>query len=325
MHLKTVVTLLWFAGAYALLVFVAASWWQAILASLSLAFATAAVGFNIQHDGNHGAYSHSPRVNHLASLTLDMLGASSHVWRSKHNIFHHTYTNLSGADSDIDVGIFGRLSPAQPYRRLHRFQHYYLWLLYGFLLPAWHLFHDVRCVATGRISGYRFPRPRGWALIEMIGGKLLFVGYAVVVPMLFHPWWVVLLFYAFTAMVLGIVLSVVFQLAHCVEEADFPAFSEDSRRLPEAWAVHQVQTTVDFARENRFWTWYLGGLNFQIEHHLFTRICHVHYPDIAPIVERVCGDFGIPYAAHDKVSTALASHFHWLRRMSRRPADTRLA
>ncbi len=317
MYFKAAVTLLWFLGSYLALVFVATNWWQAILASASLAFATAVVGFNVQHDANHGAFSKSRRVNHVVGLTLDMLGASSYVWHAKHNISHHTYTNVEGSDSDIDLGPLARLAPAQPRRRLHRFQHYYLWVLYGFLLPVWHFFHDFRCVATGRIARHRFPRPRGWSLVEMIAGKVLFFGYALAIPILFHPAWKVFLFYAFTAVIIGVVLSVVFQLAHCVQEANFPSPPPPGGRLASAWGVHQVQTTVDFAQGNRILSWYLGGLNFQIEHHLFPRICHVHYPVIAPIVRNVCADFDIRYAAHETLADALKSHFRWIRRLGR--------
>jgi linoleoyl-CoA desaturase len=127
----------------------------------------------------------------------------------------------------------------------------------------------------------------------------------------------VLVFYAGTAFALGLVLSVVFQLAHCVEDAEFPSLPSGSERLPDEWAVHQVKSTVDFGRRSRLLTWYVGGLNFQIEHHLFPKICHVHYPRIAGVVEEVCAEYGVRYAAHDRLRDALSSHWRWLRRMGR--------
>jgi linoleoyl-CoA desaturase len=317
MYLKTAAILLWFGGSYALLVFAATTWWQGMLLSFSLALAMAGIGFTVQHDANHGAYSNKSAINHLMGMTLDVLGASSYVWRWKHNVFHHTYPNLNGADDDIDVGPFGRLSPAQPRYRIHRFQHLYLWALYGFLGPKWHFVDDFKNVIQARIARNRLPRPSGWRLFEMVGGKALFFGWALVVPALFHRWWVVLLFYAITAFVVGLTLSVVFQLAHCVEDADFPQLSPGADQLSSAWAVHQVQTTVDFARRSGLLTWYLGGLNFQIEHHLFPTICHIHYPAISGIVQAVCAEFGVPYTAHDKLLGAVVSHWRWLRRMGR--------
>jgi linoleoyl-CoA desaturase len=315
MHLKTAVLLLWFGASYALLVFAATSVWQGALLSASLALAMGGIGFGIQHDANHGAYSSRAAVNRVMAMTLDMLGASSYLWRVQHNLSHHTYTNIEGADDDINFVPFARLSPGQPRYRLHHLQQFYLWALYWFLFPKWNFVDDFKNVTRGRIGGRRFPRPRGRHLIELVGGKMLFFGWAFAIPLLVHSWWVVLLFYATTALVLGTTLAVVFMLAHCVVEADCPERPRDTERLPRSWAVHQVLTTVDFARGNRLLTWYVGGLNFQIEHHLFPRICHVHHPRIAEIVQATCAEFGVRYNAHESFFGALASHWRWLRRM----------
>jgi len=317
MYFKTAVLLLWFGASYALLVFGAATLWQGALLSLSLGLAMAGIGCAIQHDANHGAYSSRAAVNRVMGMTLDMLGASSYLWHFKHNLAHHTYTNLAGADDDINFVPFARLSPAQPRLRLHRLQQFYLWALYWFLFPKWNFVDDFKSLAQAQISGHAFPRPRGGLLAQLIAGKVVFIAWAFGVPLLFHSWWVVLLFYATTSLVLGTTLAVVFMLAHCVEDAEFPALPPETARLPRPWAVHQVQTTVDFARGNRLLTWYVGGLNFQIEHHLFPHICHVHYPRIAEIVEGTCAEFGVRYTAHASFRGALASHWRWLRRMGR--------
>jgi linoleoyl-CoA desaturase len=317
MYAKTAAIALWFCASYLLLVFVATAWWQAVLLSGSLAFAMAGIGFAVQHDANHGAYSSHRAVNRLMGMSLDFVGASSYLWHWQHNIFHHTYTNLNGADDDINFLPFARLAPMQPYYRMHRFQQFYLWGLYGFLGPKWHFIDDFKNVAKARIARNRFPRPRGRRLVEAVGGKLLFYGWAFAIPMLVHRWWVVLLFYALTSFTLGIILAVVFQLAHCVEEAGFPDLPKGSVQVEDAWAVHQVKSTVDFARGNRLLTWYLGGLNFQIEHHLFPKVCHVHYPRISGIVQAVCAEFGVRYAAHDNLFGAVSSHWRFLRRMGR--------
>ncbi len=316
MYLKTAILLAWFGASYFLLIFVATAWWQGLLLCSSLAFAMAGIAFAIQHDANHGAQSRNGAVNRIFGMTLDMLGASSYIWQWKHNIAHHTYTGLANADSDIDVP-FGRMVPAQPHRRHHRFQQFYIWGLYGIFVAYWHLFEDFKQVADARIAGHPFPRPRGWRLVEMIGGKLLFAGWAFVVPMFFHPWWVVLIAYAAVSVVLSFILIAVFQLAHSVEEAAHPALPPGANEVPSAWAVHQVETTVDFSRKNRLLSWYVGGLNFQIEHHLFPRISHVHYPRIADIVETTCAEYGVRYSVHQSVLSAIASHWRWLRRMGR--------
>jgi linoleoyl-CoA desaturase len=317
MYFKTATILAWLVGAYLLLLFVATSWYTVLPLGVILGVAMAAVGFNIQHDAAHRAYSDRPWVNKTMALTLDLVGGSSYLWDWKHNSIHHTYTNITGHDDDIDVGIFGRLSPHQKRYWFHRLQGIYLWVLYGFLAIKWHFVDDFYNVTAGHIGGHKIPRPRGKDLLIFVGGKVTFFSLAFAIPMLLHPWWAVLGVYAVGAFVSGVVLSIVFQLAHCVVEADFPAPPADGERLPTEWAVHQVQTTVNFARRNRFLSWFLGGLNYQIEHHLFSRICHIHYPDLSKVVEETCREFGVRYAAHRSFWSAVASHYRWLVLMGR--------
>ncbi|MBI1748093.1 MAG: acyl-CoA desaturase [Acidobacteria bacterium] len=313
MYVKTVIFLSWFAVSYGLLVFVASTGWQGLLLAISVGLAMAGIGFNVQHDGGHGAYSHRRFVNRSMAMMLDIVGASSYLWRWKHNFFHHNYPNIAGADEDIDLGPLGHLSPDQPLYHIHRFQYLYLWVLYGFLPFKWQVFDDFRDWARGKIGEHRVPRPQGWDVVVLLGGKVLFFGLAFGIPALFHSLRDCVVFYAVASFTLGVTLSVVFQLAHCVEEASFSKPLESTNRMEKAWAVHQVETTVDFARSNRLLTWYLGGLNFQIEHHLFPGICHVHYPAISAIVESVCAQFGVRYSAHTTARGALASHFRLLR------------
>ena len=315
MYLKTAVILAWLTASYGLLVFFAGAWWSALPLAISLGLSMAAVGFNIQHDGGHQAYSRRPWVNRLMARTLDLLGGSSYFWARKHNTIHHSYANITGHDDDIDLGFLGRLSPHQKRLRFHRFQHLYLWVLYGFLPTKWQVYDDFRDLVTGRVCGNRFARPKGWDLVVFLGGKALFFSLALAVPLLMHPVWAVLPLYLVVSFVQGVTLSVVFQLAHCVEEAAFPLPRQDTGRMETAWAVHQVQATVDFARGNRLLSWFIGGLNFQIEHHLFPRICHVHYAAIAPLVEQTCREFGLGYVAHQTFLAGVGSHFRWLRRM----------
>jgi len=316
---KAAVLLLALIGSYLFLLFVATTWWHAGLAALALALAAAGIGFAVQHDANHGALSKHASINRAMGWLLDLLGASSYVWKWKHNVAHHTYTNVDGADSDIDIP-FTRLSPAQPYKAHHRFQRIYVWPLFGVFILFWHLYEDFQQLSVARIANIPFPRPRGREAVELVIGKLLFVGWAFVLPMQLHAWWLVLLFYVGICAVLGLLLAEVFEMAHVVQETDFPEPTEGSARMPLSWAVHQVQTTADFAQGSRFLTWYLGGLNFQIEHHLFPRISHRHYPDLAPIVREVCAEYDVRYDAADSLGAAFLSHWRWIGQMSRSPA-----
>ena len=317
MYVKTALLLACFVASYALLVFVAETWWHALPLAIVLGLATAAIGFNVQHDGGHRAYSNHDWVNKMMAMTLDVIGGSSYHWHWKHDIYHHTYVNITGHDTDVDIGGLGRLSPHRRRLWFYRWQQYYLWPLYGFMAINWHLVGDFRDMIPGRIGEHRLPRPKGWDLALLVAGKASFFAVAFGIPLLFHPVWVVASFYVAATVVLGLVLSVVFQLAHCVEEAEFPLPQPGTARIENAWAIHQVETTVDFARHSKAAAWLLGGLNFQIEHHLFPRICHVHYPAISKLVEQTCRDLGVRYSEHKSFWSGVVSHFRWLRRMGK--------
>jgi linoleoyl-CoA desaturase len=317
MYWKTAVILGVFFASYIALVFFATTWWQVVLASLLLGGAAGLIGFNIQHDGSHLAYSDRPWMNKLTAMSMDLIGASSYLWHWKHIASHHIYVNITDHDADVDLGAFARVTPHQPHYFFHRLQHFYLWALYGFMTIRWHLYGDFRDLITRDVGGHPIPRPRGREMAIFIAGKVVFFPLAFVLPMFFHTWWKVLLVYALVAGTIGIVLSIVFQLAHCVEEADFPVPDETTNRMEDNWMVHQIHTTVDFARNSKLLCWLLGGLNFQVEHHLFPKICHVHYPEISKIVEATCREFGIRYNEHKTLWAGLVSHYRWLRRMSR--------
>ena len=185
----------------------------------------------------------------------------------------------------------------------------------------WQIYDDFRDVLLGRIGEIKFARPKGWDLAVFFAGKAVFFGLALVIPLMFHPVWQVLLFYVAASFVQGVVLSVVFQLAHCVEEAAFPQPQENTGRMESAWAIHQVETAVDFGRRNWLLSWFTGGLNFQIEHHLFPRICHVNYPALSKVVEETCRDFGVKYTENPTLRAGLASHYRWLRQMGKAGDD----
>jgi linoleoyl-CoA desaturase len=271
----------------------------------------------VQHDANHGAYFRTRRANHLLGWTTDvLLGFSSYAWRVKHNVAHHTYTNVTGYDDDVEQAPFAKLTPSQASRPWYRLQHVYLWPLYTLMVIRWQTGGDIAPLVRGRIGNSPLRMPRGWDLVGLVGGKAIFVVWAVVVPLLVYPWYGVAAAYVVVAMVASLITAVTFQLAHCVEEADFVAPEEllEDRR---AWAVHEVETTVDFCQRNPFLTWVLGGLNFQIEHHLFPRVPHTHYAAIAAIVRRKCAEHGIRYTTQPSLGRALGSHFRHLRAMGR--------
>jgi linoleoyl-CoA desaturase len=290
---------------------------EVVLCLCGLVAGAILVAFCVQHDANHGSYFKSRRYNHVVGWTSDaLLGFSSYVWRVKHNVAHHTYTNVDGYDDDIEQLPLARFAPTQPTRPWYRFQHLYVWPLYTLMGLRWQTFGDLQSLQRGSFGKSTLRFPSGWTRVGLLGGKAFFVGWAIIVPLLVYPWWAVATTYVGLTMLTSIVMAATFQLAHCVEEASFVSTADLVSGAP-VWAVHQVETTVDFCPRNKLLTWALGGLNYQIEHHLFPRLPHTLYPAIAPIVERNCLRHGVRYTVHPSLRVALRSHFRHLRTLGR--------
>ncbi|MDF3831549.1 acyl-CoA desaturase [Cupriavidus basilensis] len=319
LYLKAALAYLLFAGGYAGLVFYAESLLGAVLFALMLTQGMVLIAFNVMHDGAHGSFSRRPWLNRLAGASMDLLGSSQTLWQQKHNMLHHTYTNVAGKDDDLELGGLMRLSPRQAWRPWHRAQHLYAPLLYSLLTLFLAGFGDFHKLLTNRISDTALQKRAWWELPYFVMTKAAYFGYALVIPMLFHPAWQVLVCFVGIHLLLGFTLSLVFQLAHTVMEAEFPAGDENGR-MPYDWAEHQLRTTANFAVGNRLVQFYTGGLNQQVEHHLFHKISHIHYPQLAAIVRRTCQEYGIPYHANRSLTSAIRSHFRFLREMGRAAA-----
>lgn len=292
-------------------------WLVSLAFAVSAGLAMAAIGMAVQHDGGHAAFAGSKQGNRRAAVALDFLGASSYVWKAKHGHIHHTYPNIVGTDDDISLEPLARMAPGQPRRGYHRFQQLYMWFLYCFIGIKWWLFDDFVQVHQQKIGETPLAKPKGNEALIFWGMKVVHGIWGVVIPVLVVGWLPAIVFYVTAQFVMGITLAVVFQLAHCVEEAEFlvPEHHEGHLRLD--FSAHQLATTVDFAQDSKLISWFVGGLNFQAEHHLFPRISHIHYPAIAPIVRQTCAEFGVPYKVHASLGSALRSHYRWLRHLGR--------
>lgn len=314
LFIKSAIMILWMAASYYVLVFQANHVAVMILATISLALSLVGIGFNIQHDGNHLSFSRKPWLNRIAGSTLDyFLGASSFMWKQKHNIRHHPYTNIPKNDDDINLSFMGRLASTHKYYSFHRYQQFYLWFIYSFLHVRY-LFSDFQKLIVGNVQNKKIERPKGWELVTFIVGKVVFFGLAFAVPTILHPVWLVIICYLATSIIIGLIFSIVFQLAHMVKETEHPSMTES---IPSEWAIHQLKTTANFAPRNRLLTWYLGGLNHQIEHHLFTDIAHVHYSKLAVVIQQTCAEYGIEYNVHNTLWSAVRSHYRYLRHMGK--------
>ena len=319
---KTAIILPWLVVSYVLLVFFSTSLLMAAITAFAVCQGFVLIGFNIMHDGNHGSYSRSKRINRVMGLTLDLIGGSNLLWRQKHNILHHTYTNIDQLDDDLHTSGLLRLSPNQRWRPWHRFQHLYAFPVYSFLTLSWVTYNDFRKFFGRRIGAYDLRKVSASDATLFFLAKLFYFGYMIALPLFFHPFLHVLVTFVSIHLVLGFTLSIIFQLAHSLEGNTFPSPDADTGLIDNEWAIHQVETTANFAPKNWILTRYLGGLNFQIEHHLFPKICHVHYPEVSRIVEENCRSFSVLYVSFPTVRSAIAAHLRFLRTLGTPPTIT---
>ncbi len=310
-----------------------ASYWGLVIAdnrtlvrfgcAVTLIVAVVAVATGIMHDANHGAFSSSRRVNKVVGYTLDVLGGSSWLWRFKHNTLHHGNTNVVGVDSDIDQGPVARLAPQQQWRPWHRYQHVYLWFVYGLLAIRWFLMADFMNLLTNRIGAQPLNVTRRRRdVIYLVVGKLVHLTWAVIVPLLFNPWWGVLAFYLVSSWIVGFLLATIFQMAHCVDAAEF--VDEGTACKGPQFQMHQINTTVDinfrFVPLRWLMRWLVGGLDHQVVHHLVPKLPHTLYPKMRKRLEAACLAHGVTLRTHVSMLDALRSHGRWLKLMGQQPA-----
>lgn len=298
----------------ALLVFSPGVGMQLLLWS-TMGVALAGIGMSVMHDANHGAYSAKLSVNRWMGHTLNLLGGAVANWKVQHNHLHHMYTNVSGWDEDIDNKLILKFSPHGDHKSIHRYQWWYAFVFYSILTLYWGLLKDLVQLISYRRRGFHAGDSRSfWMLFLKISvNKIAYFSIILGLPLMVTgiPWYWLITGFLLMHVIAGLILSVVFQLAHTLEETEFP-IPDDERQLEDTWAVHQLKTTANFAPHNKWLSWYVGGLNYQVEHHLFPGICHVHYPAIAPIVEQTAREFGHPYYVNATFGAALRSHLRLL-------------
>jgi linoleoyl-CoA desaturase len=296
------------------------------LCSAVMGLGLAGIGMSVMHDANHDAYSANPTINKLIAFSLTIVGGDNRNWKTQHNVLHHTYTNIHEHDRDIDNKVIMRFSPAGKHRGIQRFQVIYVFFFYAIMSLYWTTAKDiVQFVEFNKGGQHRDSRSQKIiSLLGIIFWKAVYFTYAIVLPitLLNIHWSYVVIGFLTLHVIAGLILSIVFQLAHVVENTIFPT-PDVKGNIETEWAIHQLQTTADFAKNNWLITFYVGGLNYQAIHHLFPRICHVHYPAIAPIVAETAKEFGVPYIYNESFTSAFISHMkliHQLGRDELRPA-----
>ncbi len=329
MYIKTVAMLSMYFVPYIVIVTGLASVSLALFYALWFLMGVGIVGIgtSVMHDSNHGAYAENKAVNNFLGGVLNILGGYAVNWKIQHNILHHTYTNIEGLDEDIESGRVIRMTPEKPLFRFHRFQHIYAWFLYCLMNLYWITAKDYKMLFKYHKNDLLIKQKTTLrkALIELSLLKVLYIVYMIVLPIMFSgfAWYHIVLGIVIMHIIAGLSLACIFQPAHVVETSDYSPPSED-RKMENNWAVHQVLNTADFAPNNKLVCWFIGGLNFQIEHHLFPHVCHIHYPKIAKIVEDVATDFNLPYQVMPTFRSAVMAHGKMLKKLGRIERPERL-
>ncbi len=320
LYSKTTFIIVFYIAAYTLgLILGNGTPWLGVLFFFILGFAQSLVGFNIMHDACHDAFSSRKGVNYFFGLSMNALGTDAHMWKQKHNIVHHTYTNVDGIDDDIAKSPLMRMSPTQPKKWAHRFQHIYMNILYSISTIYWLLFKDFQEYFFGSRFNVETAKMSISTHFIFWTCKIIYVFLYIFLPIYIMGVGPGILAFVAMQVVLGCVMSFTFQLAHVVENVGFEEHHHGNETMIDnEWLVHQINTTSDFAPNNKFVTWFVGGLNFQVEHHLFPRISHIHYPAIQKIVKKTCEDFGVKYNFYPTTRAALASHFRHMRNLGRK-------
>jgi linoleoyl-CoA desaturase len=321
MALKTTVMLsLYFVPLILMLTGVFTNPWLIYFSWIVMGFGMAGIGMNIMHDSVHGSYSKNKTMNRFLGYSMNVIGANASMWQIQHNQLHHGFTNIDEVDMDIaPPKVILRFSPNQERYWIHRFQHFYVWFFYSISTLIWVTSKDFvqifKFKRVGLLDGKNQLRKE---LRQIILWKLFYYSYMLVLPMLLlpvSPWFVLLGFVSMHA-VTGFSLSVVFQLAHVMPTNVYP-LPDEKGMIEKNWAVHQMMTTSNFSPKSRIFSWFIGGLNYQIEHHLFANVCHVHYKNISPIVVNTAKEYGIPYHTQQNFILALWNHYKMLRYLGR--------
>lgn len=290
-----------------------------LLCWIIMGLGKAGIGMAVMHDANHKSYSSKRWVNRWMGNTLYLLGGSPVTWQYQHNTLHHGFTNIDGYDEDIDPGSVLRFSPHKPLLKMHKYQHIYAWFLYGLMTLVWVTKKDFKQLVQYKKEGglsSKMSTTRLW--ITLIVTKMLYYVAFLLIPMLILPfaWYWVMLFFLVMHYISGFILTVIFQTAHVVPTSKYP-LPDGNNTLDNSWAVHQLSTTSDFAPQNRIFSWFVGGLNYQVEHHLFPNICHVHYRKLSKLVQETAGKYNLPYYVQPTFIKALQEHGRMLKKLGK--------
>ena len=322
MYVKTAFMLsLFFVPLFFLSSGLVASPWLLFILYLTSGLGMAGIGMGVMHDAIHGSYSKNKDINTLLGYTFNLIGANATVWKIQHNVLHHTFTNIEHADDDLNAPFFLRFTPHAKHYWAHQFQHIYIWFFYSLSTISWITTKDFVRLKRFRDMGYlnkKYEYKK--ALISMAAWKLFYYSYALVLPIIMvqQAWWMILLAFLCMHFITGLLVSIVFQISHIMPATEFP-LPDKQGLMKDDWYAHQFATTSNFSPKGKLIFWLLGGLNYQVEHHLLPDVCHVHYKGLTKIVSDTAREFGMPYHVKKSMLHAIIAHTKMLRVLGQKP------
>ena len=274
------------------------------------------LGMATMHDANHGSFSKSQKVNRFFGNSLYLLGGFPANWRYQHNTLHHGFTNIEGHDEDIAPPGILRFSPHRPLKKIHGYQHIYAWFFYSLMTISWIVTKDFTRLKKYKDMGAKLSGKRTYKrlLVDLIVSKVLYYSVFLVIPLLTISvaWYWVIVGFMLMHFTSGLVLSTIFQTAHVVPTSEYPVPDKEGE-LSNNWTIHQLYTTCDYSPGSRIFSWLVGGLNYQVEHHLFPYISHIHYGNISKIVQAKAREYNLPYHVNKSFATAVWQHIKMLK------------
>ena len=272
------------------------------------AFFTIRFGF-LMHSGNHASSSPYPIVNRIISYCMDLGGASSLIWRHEHQLSHHLYTNIIGKDNDCDIGNpIIRLHPHIKHRWWHRYQLPILFLGMTFGLYKW-IFAEFYTLYSRKIGSVNMKYPTKIDFIINIIFKIFFLVSFIFLPTYYFGFKQAMILLFIRQSITSLVIENIFIVNHIQ-----PSLHSHNSEIH--WSINQIKTSCNWSSNSRFFNWFTGGLNNQIEHHLFPTMNPYLYTRISPIVKNTCKKHHIPYNDFPTFWDAWISMIKFIHRLS---------
>ncbi len=267
------------------------------------------------HEGVHGSFSNSKKLNKIMSYGFDLIGTTGYIWGMRHVHSHHPYPMVRNLDLDIRQNEMLTLVPVENPKPVWKYQHIYAPFLYLLYTLSVVFYRDYVDFFSDRIGNKKI-KHGAKQVIEFFTAKVVYLSYTLVLPLIFcggNFGWVILGF-IFMHLTASITAASALFPAHIHEDAVFPLPDEETGQLELTWAEHQIKTTMDFGTNNPVVAFFWGGINYHVIHHLFPTVCHVHFRKIQGIFEETADEFGIHYNVQPSLFKALYSHWKSLKK-----------